>query len=136
MQHFTVYSDPDTYAAFPSLAIDADGVIYCVFRLAPTKRSKTHIDTRSVTVLYKSADKGEMWEKVSEVKIAPFTGNQDPSLAILSDGTFVLNCYGWLGQSKEKHTKKRKNVRMLGAWIFESANKGKTRRIEVTRWGL
>lgn len=127
IQHFTVYHNPDTYAAFPSLAIAEDATIYCAFRLAPTKRSKTHIDTRSVTVLYKSADKGETWEKVSEVKIAPYTGNQDPSLAILSDGTFVLNCYGWFGK-KEKHTKKRKNVRMLGTWIFESTNKGK-------KWG-
>lgn len=125
MQHFTVYHNPETYAAFPSLALDADAIAYCVFRLAPTRRSKTHIDTRSVTVLYKSADVGETWEKVSEVKIAPFTGNQDPSLCILKDGTFLLNCFGWSGRKKE-HTKRHKNVRMLGAWIFESTDKGQT----------
>lgn len=135
MQHFTVYNDPDDYAAFPSLAAWED-TLYCVFRLAPTKRSKTHIDTRSVTDLYKSADEGETWEKVSEVKIAPYTGNQDPSLCILKDGTFLLNCYGWESK-RQKHTKKLKNVRMFGTWIFESTDKGKTwgHPMSVKAWG-
>lgn len=125
LKHFTIYSNPETYAAFPSLASASDATLYCAFRNAPTMRSKTHIDTRSVTVLYESADEGETWRKVSEVKIAPYTGNQDPSLAITEDGTFLLNCFGWTNR-KGKHTKKAKHTQMIGTYIFESTDKGKT----------
>lgn len=121
-----VYSNPKEYASFPSVAIDSDGALYCVFRLAPTRKSKTHIDTRSIAVLMKSEDEGETWEKVSEVKIAPYNGVQDPSLSILSDGTFIINCFGYASRKLKEHTKKAKNVRMSGPYIIESQDKGKT----------
>jgi sialidase-1 len=120
MDNFTVYSNPEEYAAFPSLAIDEDEVIYCVFRLAPTRRSKTHIDTRSVAMLYKSADRGETWEKVSQVEAPIYSGIQDPSLCIV-DNQMLLNYFTWT--CSKGHTKKLKNARMFGCFIRRSSDK-------------
>lgn len=126
MSHFTIYHNPAEYAAFPSVAIDSEGILYCVFRLAPTRKSKTHIDTRSIAVLMRSGDEGETWEKVSEIRIAPYNGVQDPSIHIWPIGTIWINCFGYASKKTKEHTKKAKGVKMLGPYLFESRDKGKT----------
>lgn len=123
---YLVHENKNGYSSFPCIAKGYDGTLYTIFRYENKRRSKTHINTKSIAILKKSGDKGKTWEFVSDVKSRyKFCGIQDPSIHISKkDGTFILNYFVWGG--REKHTKKSKNARVYGTNVLLSHDNGIT----------
>lgn len=117
MNHTIVAREKGHYLSFPSLAFVGDK-LYCAHRSAPTKRSKTHIDTRSIAPVLCSKDWGETWQPVVGLE-APgsFAGLQDPVLSCVNE-KLVATFYSWKSLV-EKHTKKRRNVKAQGLFMRE-----------------
>jgi len=115
MNHSIVWRDKNIYASFPSLVIVKDK-LYCAFRVAPTKRSKTHIDTRSTALVLSSLDNGDTWQHYLEVE-APgsFAGLQDPVLSH-AENELIVSFYSWKSRIG-KYTKKRRNVISQGLFL-------------------
>lgn len=123
MNHSVIWREKDTYSSFPSLAVFKDR-LYCVFRSTPTRRSKTHIDTRSTGMLISSNNRGKSWAvarrfnaaKAQEFNIVQHAGLQDPVLSCASN-RLILTHFTWQSLTG-KHTKKRHKVKMKGLFLY------------------
>jgi len=95
--HVTVYKNPRSYSAFPSLEVMPDGSLICVFREAVRRKRRTHIDPTSKAVLVRSSNGGLTWNPESRVVIyeEEECGIQDPSVRLLSDGSLIVNFFKW-----------------------------------------
>lgn len=121
MKHYVVHREEANYLAFPSFQITPDGIVYAVFRSAPGKKSKTHINTRSIAMLKRSLDGGKNWKMLSSITpMIDYAGVQDPALTISENGDLLLSYFVWASHTG-KHTKKRRNVRMQGLFIRYSS---------------
>lgn len=125
---FTVHTGDDDYACFPSLQRHPSGDLYTTFRNAPEPGdgTHTHIDTRSVGILKRSADGGRSWQQVGDPIPGhlPQSGVQDPSLTILADGSFLLTYFHWRHQPD--HPQARSGAIFEGTWVRISRDGGET----------
>jgi len=115
MKSFTIHSE-DGYSSFPRIC--QDGInLYTVFRHAPVKVDETHIHYESMAIIKRAVGGVMSWRMVGAPISAHIddTGIQDPCLAVLEDGTFILSYFHW-----------RKPRRMDGIWIRRSFDKGRT----------
>ena len=129
MKHYIVHREETSYLSFPSFQIDPSGVLYTVFRSAPGKKSKTHIDTRSIAIIKHSHDDGKHWRVMGHIASGlNHTGIQDSALTVLENGDLLLSYFAWVSRIG-KHTKKRRNVTMQGLFTRYSSTGGQT-------WGL
>lgn len=115
MNHTIIARRPGHYLSFPSLAFVGDK-LYCAYRSAPTKQSKTHIDTRSIAQLLCSGDWGETWSRITEIEgPGSFAGLQDPVLSNIS-GELITTFFVWKSLIG-KHTKKRRQTKAQGVFL-------------------
>ena len=123
LKDVVIYSDPDYYAAFPSVVRRRSGEIIVAFRRAPARtifmeENYTHTDANSYLVLVRSSD-GETWTKEPELIYAhPFGGSQDPCLIQLRDKTLLCTSYGWSFVRPEGIAKMKKPVSAAGDFVF------------------
>ena len=123
LKDVVIYSDPDYYAAFPSVVRRRTGEIIVAFRRAPARtifkeENYTHTDANSYLVLVRSSD-GETWTKEPELIYAhPFGGSQDPCLIQLRDKTLLCTSYGWSFVRPEGIAKMKKPVSAAGDFVF------------------
>lgn len=126
MKHFVIHSDKG-YSSFPYICRN-DSSLYIVFRSAPVKVDKEHIHYKSRVIIKRSINGGASWRIMGDPISAQIgnAGIQDPCLAVLRDGAFILSYFHW---KKTKH--------MEGVWIRHSSNQGRiwNKSIQVTRHG-
>lgn len=128
MRQVTIHAKAGDYPAFPSLQLSTSGDLYVIFRNAPDDHEEghIHIDVRSTAVLKRSSDGGETWTAVGKPIAGhlPRSGMQDPSIAILSDGSFLLTYFHW------RHSPDSPGARMgaivEGVWVRRSQDEGLT----------
>ncbi len=94
MEHFIIYKDENGYCAFPDVERLNSGEIVVIFRKAPKRRIPTHLDSESKAVLVRSKDPYHTWGEEITVYDDEF-GIQDPSVAVLKDGTIISNFFKW-----------------------------------------
>jgi sialidase-1 len=92
-----IYKNRDSYVHNPVVELLQDGDLVCVFREAPRRRIRTHIDMASQAVMVRSKDRGRTWEPATRQVIyqEPGHGIQDPSVRQLRDGTLLCNLFVW-----------------------------------------
>lgn len=100
MKHITIYKDPTSYVAFPSIAQLADGEVLATFREAgeisagAARRGKhTHLDTQTRVCLVRSTDGGETWDSATKTVIYDGGLDSGAALTVLSDGVIVAALY-------------------------------------------
>lgn len=120
MEHFIIYKNRDSYCAFPDVKKLNNGEIIVAFRKAPKRRLSTHLDSESKAVLIRSKDKGKTWEEEITIYDDEF-GIQDPSIAILNDGTIISNFFKWKVIKEEPF-----DHYVVGTFIVRSLDNGYT----------
>ena len=141
-QDIIIYSDPDFYAAFPSVVSRPDGELLVAFRRAPDRRKYfaggcTHIDPNSMLVLVRSSDLGATWSQEPELVHAHVLGgSQDPCMVQLDDGSLVVSSYAWMWVPAEGADRAQKDgaahivygatFTFLGGYLVRSADGGAT----------
>lgn len=95
----TIYRDGE-YVAFPNLAELKDGRIICAFRHALERQKEygrvTHVDPTAKDVFVVSEDGGKTFSSAMHVIVDdPDMSNQDPCIAVLSDGRIIATYFRW-----------------------------------------
>ncbi len=96
----TVFRSPERYTTFPDVKKLPDGRLLCVFRDASFPEKIYHIEHDARIVGAISKDNGRHWSKPQVIYDDPHCQN-DPSVAVLKDGRFLLTFFNWVGRSKE-----------------------------------
>lgn len=115
MEHTIVYKDDGAYSCFPDIVRCQNGDLRVSFRraggfsLEALRRGKyDHVDKGARIAVARSRDDGQSWEEAE--RFAPFDpecGEQDPSIAELSDGTLLINYFHWRVVPAEEKGKMR-----------------------------
>ena len=103
MTHSIVYKDDGAYSCFPDIARRANGELCVTFRraggfsLEALRRGKyDHVDKGARIGLARSLDGGVTWEAPAIIPaFDPECGEQDPSIAELSNGALMINFFCW-----------------------------------------
>jgi sialidase-1 len=105
MRHFLLYKQPNQYASFPHVALDANGDLLVIFRVAGARTAKaaltgthTHQDIDSRIWFMRSKDGGENWTAPSHVAAGdPASGvtPSDPAVTALRDGRLLARFAQW-----------------------------------------
>jgi hypothetical protein len=120
MEHFIIYKDENGYCAFPDVERLNNGEIVVIFRKAPKRRIPTHLDSESKAVLVRSKDPYHTWGEEITVYDDEF-GIQDPSVAVLKDGTIISNFFKWKVVKEEPF-----DHYVVGTFIVKSLDSGYT----------
>lgn len=103
MEHVIIYREPDAYSCFPAIARGRDGELWVSFRRAGDFSVEAlrrglydHVDKGARIALARSGDGGLSWSPPRILPaFDPECGEQDPSIASLSDGTLLVNFFRW-----------------------------------------
>jgi len=135
----TIYHDAAWYSTFPTICRVGPSELLCAFRRAPNlvheAGGQHHVHPNSQAVLVRSTDDGETWSRApTAISPSPVGGQNDPTLATLSDGT-VLACwyefqllprrYGQTVSARD-HPRTGWHCRLLGLRVSRSEDRGET----------
>jgi sialidase-1 len=143
MEHTVVYKDAGAYSCFPDIVRRQEGDLWVSFRraggfsLEALRRGKyDHVDKGARIALSHSRDGGLSWEEADIFPpFDPKCGEQDPSIAELSDGTLVINFFRWRVVTSEEKDRLFYPARQQydgtwsdveGPWIVRSYDGGAT----------
>ncbi|MGI6082504.1 MAG: sialidase family protein, partial [Limnochordia bacterium] len=97
-EEISIYRNDSSYVV-PTGSLTRLGTneLLLTFREAPRRGSLSHVDPESTAVLLRSADGGRTWGSKTLIYADPdpHCGVQDPSLAVLADGTLIASFFKW-----------------------------------------
>ncbi|HOK80822.1 MAG TPA: sialidase family protein, partial [bacterium] len=119
-QHI-IYMDAKFYSHNPCLLKLKNDTLFVAFRRAPQRYPySSHIDSESEAVFVVSQDNGITWSQPFLIYKGS-NGVQDPSVALLSNGTMIANFFEWQVVKKEPF-----NHTALSTGVVFSTDGGKT----------
>jgi hypothetical protein len=110
------------YSTFPSIAALPDGELILVYRQAidrlPQYGAITHVDPSSRIMARTSRDGGKTWSE-ARIIFDDETGEQDPCVTCLSDGTLVCTFFRWKVVPKEQKESLGRPFDFYGRIVFD-----------------